>query len=101
MTTTFDWEKFNREQIEWHKKQIEWETNEIKFLTEMLTKQRKGDREFVEWMRDREDSEVKKIVLSGKWMSTETRQLLNERKRAYRRRKNHRKWIAYYEKEGN
>ena len=88
--------EFYKHEVEYNREQVEWYRKQIKYVNRQLERSRQGDKELIEFIWGR--GVVTKLdwecfISKGKdYMSGETRKLMNERARYYRKCK-------YYTKE--
>lgn len=86
-------------QIEWYNKVIGWCNRNIEYLTRQLERNRKDDREMVEWVWSKgvvTEWEIK--TYGSKYQSAETHKNLLARRREYLERKKAYRKIAEYKR---
>lgn len=94
-----DYRKYYAEQIEWYTKQNVFCRGQIEWYTKQLKRSRKEDRELAEYaLSTKPADELTLKIFGGKYVSNETKNMLNTRARYYREVKDNEKRIAFYQK---
>ena len=94
--TFAEMKEFAEKQVAWYTKQVDWDSKEIRSLTEQIAKSRKSDKETQKSILEGDYSETVKSCFRGKWISDDTRKLLNDRARMCRARRHDLAMIEKY-----
>lgn len=98
MEGQFDFRSFYIGQIEYYKKDLEYIKRDLAFIAGQLKYSTKEDREMQEWAsRQTENVEWLRSHYGEGYKGEETRKLLRDRQRCYRRRKEAQEALAKYE----
>lgn len=90
---------FAKGQVEWYEHQNEFIRSQIQWCTRELKATRKEDKEIQEYALSHDPDELTLKIFSGKYVSSETRKLINERNKYYREIKHNQKRADHYRRE--